>query len=132
MLIILQRNRYHEERGGEKFGSGSVINIKRNRDTKTQENLHHDYTDMHSLTLSAGIAYYMDTSLNQTIIRDSAFTPANWLMYSMFIALPSVWAYIALYSRRVPILRGPSNSINTGLKVAIIGFEDYNICHPFE
>ena len=77
---------------------------------------------MYSLTLSAGITYYMDTSLNQTIIRDSAFTPANWLMYSMFIALPLVWAYIALYSRRVPILRGPSNSINTGLKVAIIGF----------
>jgi methane/ammonia monooxygenase subunit C len=77
---------------------------------------------MYSLTLSAGIAYYVDTSLNQTIIRDSAFTPANWLMYSIFIALPLGWAYIAIYSRRVPILRGPSNSINTSLKVALIGF----------
>lgn len=77
---------------------------------------------MSSLTLAAIIAYYIDTSLNQTIIRDSAFNPANWLMYSIFIALPLGWASIAIYSRRIPVLRGPSNSINTGLKVAIIGF----------
>jgi methane/ammonia monooxygenase subunit C len=32
---------------------------------------------MISLTLAAVIAYYMDTLLNQTTIRDSAFTPAN-------------------------------------------------------
>jgi methane/ammonia monooxygenase subunit C len=77
---------------------------------------------MFSLTLAAAIAYYMDTSLNQTTIRDSAFTPANWLVYSLFVVLPLGWACIAIYSKRVPILRGPGNSINTGLKVAIIGF----------
>jgi len=77
---------------------------------------------MFSLTLAAVIAYYMDTALNQTTIRDSAFTPANWLVYSMFVALPLGWGFIAIYSKRVPILKGPGNSINTGLKVAIIGF----------
>ena len=75
-----------------------------------------------SLTLAAVIAYYMDTSLNQTTIRDSAFTPANWLLYSVFVTLPLGWALIAIYSKRVPVLKGPGNSINTGLKVAIIGF----------
>jgi methane/ammonia monooxygenase subunit C len=75
-----------------------------------------------SLTLAAIIVYYMDTSLNQTAIRDSAFTPANWLVYSMFVALPLGWALIATYSKRVPVLNGPGNSINTGLKIAIIGF----------
>jgi methane/ammonia monooxygenase subunit C len=77
---------------------------------------------MFSLTLAAVIAYYMDSSLNQTIIRDSAFTPANWLVYSIFVVLALGWGFIAIYSRRVPILKGPGNSINTGLKVAIIGF----------
>jgi methane/ammonia monooxygenase subunit C len=43
---------------------------------------------MFSLTLAAAIAYYMYTSLNQTTIRDSAFTPANWLVYSLFVVLP--------------------------------------------
>ena len=75
-----------------------------------------------SLVLAAVIAYYMDTSLNQTTIRDSAFTPANWLVYSMFVALPLGWAFIAIYSKRVPVVKGPGNSINTGLKIAIIGF----------
>ncbi|MFL6318117.1 MAG: hypothetical protein ACJ71K_17395 [Nitrososphaeraceae archaeon] len=32
---------------------------------------------MFSLAPAAVIAYYMDTSLNQTTIGDSAFTPAN-------------------------------------------------------
>jgi methane/ammonia monooxygenase subunit C len=77
---------------------------------------------MSSLTLAAVVAYYMDTSLNQTIIRDSAFTPANWLMYSIIVALPLGWGYVAIYSRKIPIMRGPGNSINTGLKVAIVGF----------
>ena len=77
---------------------------------------------MFSLALAAVTAYCMDTSLNQTTIRDSAFTPANWLFYSMFVALPLGWALIAIYSKRVPVLKGPGNSINTGLKVAIIGF----------
>ena len=29
---------------------------------------------------------------------------------------------VAMYDRRVPSLRGPNNSINTGLKVTIIGY----------
>jgi methane/ammonia monooxygenase subunit C len=77
---------------------------------------------MSSLTLAAVIAYYMDASLNQTTILDSVFTPANWLLYSLFVALPLGWALIAIYSKRIPVLKGPGNSINTGLKVAIIGF----------
>ena len=51
-----------------------------------------------SLTLAAVIAYYMDISLNQTTIRDSAFTPANWLLYSVFVTLPLGWALIAIYT----------------------------------
>ena len=77
---------------------------------------------MFSLTLAAVLAYYTDTSMNQTLIRDSAFTPANWLIYSLFAILPLGWGNIALYSKRIPIMRGPANSINTGLKIAIIGF----------
>ena len=41
-----------------------------------------------SLTLAAVIAYSIEISINQTIIRDSAFTPANWLAYSILIVLP--------------------------------------------
>jgi methane/ammonia monooxygenase subunit C len=43
-------------------------------------------------------------------------------VYSIFVVLPLGWGFIAIYSKRVPILKGPSNSINTGLKVTIIGF----------
>ena len=64
----------------------------------------------------------MDTSLNQSLIRDSAFTPANWLVYSIFAVLPLGWGLIGLYNRRIPIMNGPNSSINTGLKIAIIGF----------
>jgi methane/ammonia monooxygenase subunit C len=46
---------------------------------------------MLSLTIVAVITYSMDTSLNQSMIRDSAFTPANWLLYSVFIVLPLGW-----------------------------------------
>lgn len=79
-------------------------------------------TLMLSLTLAAVIAYNMDTSLNQSLIRDSAFTPANWLVYSIFAVLPLGWGLIGLYNRRISIMKGPNNSINTGLKIAIIGF----------
>lgn len=77
---------------------------------------------MFSITLAAVIAYSIDISINQTIIRDSAFTPANWLAYSILIVLPLGWGFISIYSKRVPTLKGPSNSNNTGLKIAIIGF----------
>jgi methane/ammonia monooxygenase subunit C len=34
---------------------------------------------------------FVDGSLHQTAIRDSAFTPAHWWLYSHFIALPLGW-----------------------------------------
>ncbi|AIF85171.1 Ammonia monooxygenase/methane monooxygenase, subunit C [Candidatus Nitrososphaera evergladensis SR1] len=77
---------------------------------------------MLSVTASADLGYFVDTSLNQTIIRDSAFTPANWWLYSSLIALPLGWGIIAVYDRRVPVMRGPGNALNTGLKMAIIGY----------
>jgi methane/ammonia monooxygenase subunit C len=77
---------------------------------------------MVSVMASSELGYVVDTSLNQTIIRDSAFTPANWWLYSTLIALPLGWGMIAIYDRRVPIMRGPGNTLNTGLKVAIIGY----------
>lgn len=77
---------------------------------------------MISLVAAAELGYFMDTSVNQTIIRDSAFTPTTWWMYGSLVALPLGWGMIAIYDRRVPIMRGPGNTLNTGLKMAIIGF----------
>ena len=77
---------------------------------------------MVSVVASLEIGYFADNSLNQTIIRDSAFTPSNWWLYGSFIALPLGWGIIAIYDRKVPILRGPGNTLNTGLKMAIIGY----------
>ena len=54
--------------------------------------------------------------------RDSAFTPAHWWLYSHFIALPLGWGFVAMYDRRVPILRGPHRSINTALNITISGY----------
>ncbi len=39
-----------------------------------------------------------------------------------FVALPIGWGFVAMYDRRVPILRGPNNSMNTGLKITILGY----------
>src|SRR5690242_4707446 len=75
-----------------------------------------------SIALSVEVDNYVDGSLHQTSIRDSAFTPAHWWLYSHFIALPVGWGMVALYDRRVPILRGPNNSMNTGLKMTILGY----------
>ncbi len=75
-----------------------------------------------SVALSVEVDNFVDGSLHQTTIRDSAFTPAHWWLYSHFIALPLGWGMVALYDRRVPSLRGPGNSINTGLKMTIIGY----------
>jgi methane/ammonia monooxygenase subunit C len=33
---------------------------------------------MFSVMASSELEYFVDTSVNQTIIRDSAFTPTNW------------------------------------------------------
>jgi methane/ammonia monooxygenase subunit C len=77
---------------------------------------------MFSVAAASELAYFVDTSLNQTLIRDSAFTPTNWWLYGSLIALPLGWGLIAVYDRRIPSLRGPGNSLNTGLKMAIIGY----------
>jgi methane/ammonia monooxygenase subunit C len=75
-----------------------------------------------SIAASVEVDNFVDGSLHQTTIRDSAFTPAHWWLYSHFIALPLGWGFVAMYDRKVPILRGPNNSINTGLKITIIGY----------
>ena len=75
-----------------------------------------------SIAASVEVDNFVDGSLHQTTIRDSAFTPAHWWLYSHFIALPLGWGFVAMYDRRVPILRGPNNSMNTGLKITIIGY----------
>src|SRR5512133_2215251 len=75
-----------------------------------------------SIAASVEVDNFVDGSLHQTAIRDSAFTPAHWWLYSHFIALPLGWGFVAMYDRKVPILRGPNNSMNTGLKITIIGY----------
>lgn len=75
-----------------------------------------------SIAASVEVDNFVDGSLHQTAIRDSAFTPAHWWLYSHFVALPLGWGFVAMYDRRVPILRGPANSMNTGLKITIIGY----------
>src|SRR5919198_869910 len=75
-----------------------------------------------SIAASVEVDNFVDGSLHQTSIRDSAFTPAHWWLYSHFVALPLGWGFVAMYDRRVPILRGPNNSMNTGLKLTILGY----------
>ncbi len=66
-----------------------------------------------SIAASVEVDNFVDGSLHQTAIRDSAFTPAHWWLYSHFVALPLGWGFVAMYDRKVPILRGPGNSMNT-------------------
>ena len=75
-----------------------------------------------SIAASVEVDNFVDRSLHQTAIRDSAFTPAHWWLYSHFIALPLGWGILQCKIRRVPALRGPNNSMNTGLKITIIGY----------
>src|SRR3989304_4167210 len=77
---------------------------------------------MGSTAASVEVDNFVDGSLHQTSIRDSAFTPAHWWLYSHFITLPLGWGAAAIYDRRVPVLRGPNNSMNTGLKMTILGY----------
>ena len=44
-----------------------------------------------SIAASVEVDNFVDGSLHQTAIRDSAFTPAHWWLYSRFIALPLRW-----------------------------------------
>src|ERR687897_822014 len=74
-----------------------------------------------SIAASVEVDNFVDGSLHQTAIRDSAFTPAHWWLYSHFVALPLGWGFVAMYDRRVPILRGPNNSMNMGVVVAFMG-----------
>src|SRR5690606_14977162 len=75
-----------------------------------------------SIAASVEVDNFIDASLHQTAIRDSAFTPAHWWLYSHFVALPLGWGMVAMYSRRIPILRGPGNSLPSGLKMTIMGY----------
>ena len=77
---------------------------------------------MGSVAASVEVDNFVDGSLHQTSIRDSAFTPAHWWLYSHFITLPLGWGAAAIYDRKVPVLRGPNNSMNTGLKMTILGY----------
>ena len=43
---------------------------------------------MGSTAASVEVDNFVDGSLHQTSIRDSAFTPAHWWLYSHFVALP--------------------------------------------
>ncbi len=54
---------------------------------------------MGSVAASVEIDNFVDGSLHQTSIRDSAFTPSHWWLYSHFIALPLGWGAVALYDR---------------------------------
>jgi len=77
---------------------------------------------MGSVAASVEVDNFVDGSLHQTSIRDSAFTPAHWWLYSHFITLPIGWGMAAVYDRKIPVLRGPNNSMNTGLKMTILGY----------
>ena len=55
---------------------------------------------MGSVAASVQIDNFVDGSLHQTAIRDSAFTPAHWWLYSHFVALPLGWAACAMYDRK--------------------------------
>ena len=44
------------------------------------------------------------------------------MIWDIKLALPLGWGAVAIYDRRVPILRGPNNSMNTGLKMTILGY----------
>src|SRR3712207_8505214 len=54
-----------------------------------------------SIAASVEVDNFVDGSLHQTAIRDSAFTPAHWWLYSHFVALPLGWGFVAMYDRRV-------------------------------
>ena len=56
-----------------------------------------------SIAASVEVDNFVDGSLHQTAIRDSAFTPAHWWLYSHFVALPLGWGFVAMYDRRVPV-----------------------------
>ena len=77
---------------------------------------------MGSTAASVEVDNFVDGSIHQTSIRDSAFTPAHWWLYSHFVALPLGWGFVAIYDRKVPVLRGPNNSMNTGLKMTVLGY----------
>ena len=53
-----------------------------------------------SIAASVEVDNFVDGSLHQTAIRDSAFTPAHWWLYSHFIALPLGWGFVAMYRQK--------------------------------
>jgi methane/ammonia monooxygenase subunit C len=59
-----------------------------------------------SIAASVEVDNFVDGSLHQTAIRDSAFTPAHWWLYSHFIALPLVGDLWQCMTEGASALRG--------------------------
>ena len=53
---------------------------------------------MGSTAASVEVDNFVDGSLHQTSIRDSAFTPAHWWLYSHFITLPLGWGAATMFT----------------------------------
>src|SRR5918994_171596 len=69
-----------------------------------------------SIAASVEVDNFVDGSLHQTAIRDSAFTPAHWWLYSHFVALPLGWGFVA------EIFAVPNHwMFNMGVVVAFMG-----------
>jgi methane/ammonia monooxygenase subunit C len=68
---------------------------------KPKENIYIMVIMLGSIAASVEVDNFVDGSLHQTAIRDSAFTPAHWWLYSHFIALPLGWGFVAMYDRKV-------------------------------
>ena len=49
---------------------------------------------MGSVAASVEVDNFVDGSLHQTSIRDSAFTPAHWWLYSHFISITNWMGYV--------------------------------------
>ena len=64
---------------------------------------------MGSTAASVEVDNFVDGSLHQTSIRDSAFTPAHWWLYSHFVALPLGWGFVAIYAVSYTHLTLPTN-----------------------
>src|ERR671914_13917 len=69
-----------------------------------------------SIAASVEVDNFVDGSLHQTAIRDSAFTPAHWWLYSHFVALPLGWGFVE------EIFAVPNHwMFNMGVVVAFMG-----------
>src|SRR5438874_12693068 len=75
-----------------------------------------------SIAASVEVANFVDGSLHQPAIRDTAITPPHWWLYINFIALPLGWSFVAMYNISILILRFSRQFINTCLKITNIDY----------